>query len=84
MRGDEVLRDLKEDSIYTSREIKNFIHDNRNALILCDNSQITDDSKIQYKVIRRIENYIHKQVDGRYGVYHIPSSVSVIYEIERV
>ncbi|NGY82216.1 hypothetical protein F6Y03_10915 [Bacillus megaterium] len=84
MYEDEILRELKEDSNYTSREIKNFIHDNKNAIILCNTLQITDDSQIQYKVIRRIQKYIHKQVDGQYGVYRIPSSESVIYEIERI
>lgn len=81
---DEVPKELKVDEVYTSREILTFLYENKDAIILADISHITDNSHIRYKVLRKIEKYVHRQSETNYRTYRIPNSETAIYELERV
>lgn len=79
---DEILRELEVGEVYTAYQLRFFLTDNDNVILLLDDSQINDISNIKYKVRNKIEKYIHQQSPINYRTYLIPNSKSVIYEIE--
>ncbi|MFB4471811.1 hypothetical protein ACDI16_02435 [Oceanobacillus caeni] len=80
----EILKELEEGEIYTSRQIDIFFFENRDVVILCDTNHISDSTDIKYTVVKRSERYIHKQSEVTYGSRVLPSRQSRVYELERV
>ncbi|WP_340373276.1 hypothetical protein [Peribacillus sp. FSL E2-0218] len=78
---DEIPEDLVTGEVYTSREIKIFLQENRNIVVLADYDFLPDNNKIKYVIKNNISKYIHRNENH---TYMIPSIESVIYEIEKV
>jgi hypothetical protein len=81
--ADEVPKELKLNEIYTSRELYLYLMDNpKNTIILGENSLLTDSTEIKYKIVDIKEKFLHSKSKNSYKTYLIPSTKSIIVEIE--
>ncbi|WP_330948945.1 hypothetical protein [Virgibacillus sp. MG-45] len=77
----EILKDLVEGEEYTSRQIDIFLRENKDVIILSDTGRIVDSEKMKYKVVKKIEKYVHR-TEGFTRTYLIPNMPSKIFELE--
>ncbi|MBK5446051.1 hypothetical protein [Peribacillus sp. TH24] len=78
---DEVPVDLETGEVYTSRAIQIFLQEKRNIIVLADHDHLPNSDEVKYVVKNKISKYLHRNENR---TYMIPSTESVIYEIQRV
>lgn len=80
---DEILKDIEINKEYTSRQVQIFLHENKDVVLISDRNNIVNDNKIKYRVIRRIDKYIHR-ISSTSRNHILPNNITRIYEIEQV
>jgi hypothetical protein len=81
--NNKILDELEEGMEYTEREIARILYFNEGTIVLCsDTSRFNLDSKTtKYKVINKLETYLHECKNRN---YHLPNNKRVIYHIKGV
>lgn len=80
---DGIIKDLEKGSIYTEREISSIVCFNENAIVLCDETSIFQDTNTEnkYLVLEKMETFIHKCENDS---YHFPSKKTIVYKIKKL
>ncbi|MBT2735150.1 hypothetical protein [Bacillus sp. ISL-7] len=79
----EILNDLEIGEIYTSRDIASIVYYKRNSIILCEDTSNfrSEDTETKFKVIDRMETFIHKNERSSYVMNNTKQLIYVVKKI---
>ncbi|MGM9978995.1 hypothetical protein CYL18_14345 [Pradoshia eiseniae] len=82
---DEVPESLELNEVYTANQIGIYLNTHKRTVILTDFNHFAYDSNdLKFKIVNKIERYVHRYSDNDSYALSIPNKKSEVIEIKRI